>query len=268
MTVRQVFSNVLTEINKVEAPSLLLEDFVYFLNKSIAMYVNKRYGMYEENQQLTDDLRVLTGNTTLSNLSLKPNSIFKATYAGILPQDYLHILNCSAEFELNPNYDSCCGIKQKDIFKGVTKMTSKMYSGIIDNYYLQPSHKNPYFYLRNVVEPVLDPSGTQRTKGDRDGNSSPINIEIIYGKDDDKFKLKSVRIDYLKVPQYVTLTQGEIDNATDTTQTLEFPDYVCLEIIKELVALIMENASDQRLQTNLPINQSIAPPMQTASGSK
>jgi hypothetical protein len=31
---------------------------------------------------------------------------------------------------------------------------------------------------------------------------------------------------------------------------MEFPDYVCQEIINELVHLVMENASDQRLQTH------------------
>jgi hypothetical protein len=45
---------------------------------------------------------------------------------------------------------------------------------------------------------------------------------------------------------------------------LEFPDYVCYEIINELVKLLLENASDPRLQTNIPVNQSIAPPTQAA----
>ena len=35
---------------------------------------------------------------------------------------------------------------------------------------------------------------------------------------------------------------------------MEFPDYVCIEIINGLVKLVMENASDPRLQTNLAIN--------------
>jgi hypothetical protein len=43
---------------------------------------------------------------------------------------------------------------------------------------------------------------------------------------------------------------------------MEFPDYVCQEIINELVTLMMENSSDPRLQTNIPINQTIASPAQ------
>lgn len=46
---------------------------------------------------------------------------------------------------------------------------------------------------------------------------------------------------------------------------MEFPDYVCQEIINGLVKLVMENSSDPRLQTNIPVNQTIAPPAQLQS---
>jgi len=72
-------------------------------------------------------------------------------------------------------------------------------------------------------------------------------------------------IDYLRFPQYVTITEEELEDNVDNSQVMEFPFYVCLEIIKELSALLLENASDSRLQTNIPINQSIA--NQSAQGS-
>jgi hypothetical protein len=43
---------------------------------------------------------------------------------------------------------------------------------------------------------------------------------------------------------------------------MEFPDYVCQEIINELVHIIMENSSDPRLQSHIPVSQSIANPAQ------
>lgn len=46
----------------------------------------------------------------------------------------------------------------------------------------------------------------------------------------------------------------------DTTKEMEFPEYVCYEIINEFVKLLLENTSDPRLQTNIPINQTIIPP--------
>lgn len=87
-------------------------------------------------------------------------------------------------------------------------------------------------------------------------------MEIRYGKDDSLFKLVNVYIDYLKSPQFIRLTQEQVDQVTDSSQILEFPDYVCQEIVNELIKLLMENSSDPRLQTNIPINQSIANPTQ------
>jgi len=252
MTLKQVWLYSLIEINKVEAPSILLEDFVYLVNKAVTQYADKRYNLYEINQQLTDDLRVLTAPpAVITDLTKKTPALYTATYYGELPRDYFHLLNCVAEFEPKVG----C-LKGKHTFKGVKKMTAEISSGSIQNYYHRPSFVNPYFYLRNSIEPVLDTENT-RVKGSRHANPSPVNIEIVYGEDDVKYELKSVHLDYLRYPQYLSLTEEEVESDEDTSQILEFPDYVCLEIIKELVALIMENFSDPRLNTNIPVNQAI-----------
>lgn len=94
----------------------------------------------------------------------------------------------------------------------------------------------------------------------RYGNASKVRMEIRYGTDDSTFKLEKVLVDYLKTPQHIRLTQDQIDKTRDESQILEFPDYVCQEIINELVHLIMENASDQRLQTHIPVTNTIANP--------
>jgi hypothetical protein len=96
----------------------------------------------------------------------------------------------------------------------------------------------------------------------RYGNQNKVRMEIRYGKDTSIFRLSSVLIDYLKVPQFIRLTQDQIDEVEDVSQVLEFPDYVCQEIVNQLIKLLLENASDPRLQTNIPINQSIANPAQ------
>jgi hypothetical protein len=104
-----------------------------------------------------------------------------------------------------------------------------------------------------------DPSST-RIAQVRYGNKNLVKMEIRYGKDNSTFQLSKVYIDYLKSPQFIRLTQDEVDEVDDVSQILEFPDYVCQEIVNELVKLLMENSSDPRLQTNIPINQSIASP--------
>ena len=40
MTARQVYEYALIELNKKQAPSLLLEDYIYFINKVIQQFVN------------------------------------------------------------------------------------------------------------------------------------------------------------------------------------------------------------------------------------
>jgi hypothetical protein len=98
MTARQLYEAVLIELNKENAPNILLEDFNYFCNKATNNFVNKRYNIYDINQQTTDDLRVLKATALLTptkvdsynDLSLASNACYEIE----LPSDYLHILNC------------------------------------------------------------------------------------------------------------------------------------------------------------------------------
>ena len=78
----------------------------------------------------------------------------------------------------------------------------------------------------------------------RYGNRSEVRIEIRYGTDDSVFELSDVYVDYIKVPQHIRLTQEQLDNTEDFSQLLEYPDYVCQEIVNELVHLLMEQISD------------------------
>ena len=66
MTLRTLYDNLLIELNKVEAPNLLLEDFLYFANKAVQQYINIAYNKYDVSQQSTDDLRTLKQTLKLS----------------------------------------------------------------------------------------------------------------------------------------------------------------------------------------------------------
>jgi hypothetical protein len=46
----------LTELVE-EAPTLYLEDYLYYFNKAISEYMKTRYEVFETNQQLADDMR-------------------------------------------------------------------------------------------------------------------------------------------------------------------------------------------------------------------
>lgn len=395
MTARQVYEGVLTEMNKVQAPSMLLEDFNYFINKAVNQYINKKYNVYDVNQQSTDDLRVLKATMVLEvtkttkyghNVSgdvTGNTSLYGATYEAYLPQDYLHMLNCICNYKVKKQFK--CYDPNTYVQFGATRLTADLWGQIINNFYMKPSYKKPYYYLHNVNintevptnpyayttqtsyvpidtttdDVVFDPTikyytlsngayteftgsafaaGTQyyvavenkigegtdspnaeynvhptatettnaisssngsvvgegisgdvfnlprtsdmsgnkkvslveKPTAQRLANSSKVRVEIRTGKDDSIFELKSIYIDYIKAPQYIRLTQEQIDLTEDTSQMMEFPDYVCQEIINELTHLIMENSSDPRLQSHMPVTMSIANPAQgqTSESSK
>ena len=83
-------------------------------------------------------------------------------------------------------------------------------------------------------------------------------IEINYGSDNSVFLISQLEIDYLKVPAFLRITPDQIESIADISPVMEFPDYVCQEIIKENVNLVLENRQDPRVQTYSPINETIA----------
>ena len=344
MTARQVWEGMLTELSKVNAPSMLLQDFNYFFNKAINQYINKRYNIYDINQQTTDDLRVLKATSildvskatdkgpmkTLAGLGAGSSKMFGATYEVELPQDYLHILNCICIYKVNKNWK--CYDKGDYVQFAAKRLTADSWPVIVNDYYNRPLPERPYFYIHNVnpketvptnplddkgngtdmgstkydvnieqdtekaisaiadegvsnseskVAITLSTSGTSNfprtiTLNDgtttidtvnreiayRYGNSSKVRMEIRYGHDDTVFTLVKVFIDYVKTPQYIRLTQEQVNLTEDTSQIMEFPDYVCQEIINELTMLVMENTADPRLPSNTQVTQSIANPAQ------
>ena len=410
MTSRQLYESVLIELHKENAPNLLLEDFNYLANKAIYQYINKRYNIYDINQQTTDDLRVLKATalfkdgqvhevdnyTGLTN-ALIGNNNQMATYYVDLPSDYLHMLNCICIYKVNKTYK--CYNAGDTWRAAATRLTADAYSQVLDNFWMKPSYKRPYYYIHNInlsniiptnpyngengtdyvysgsntnysqyseysdddidgivqgydsslqngvylsynngypqlmtIDVTSDPEASPvayqsvqqntiyRIKGTnkryvvennswkllnnnttlstdrsgnyiidhnndnmfssislsglgdlsnveksaqvRYGNASKVRCEIRYGTDRTLFELIGVYIDYIKTPQHIRLTQEELDWTEDKSQMLEFPDYVCQEIVNELVHIVMENISDQRLQTHPVVSQSIANPAQ------
>ena len=112
-----------------------------------------------------------------------------------------------------------------------------------------------------------DPSGEaanaaiEKPAGSRHANSSRVRVEIRCGRDKSNvFSLSAVQIDYVKAPQFIRLTQEQLDSDEDISQVMEFPDYVNQEIVNELVNLVMRKTNDPALQAHIQMTQSIARP--------
>ena len=293
MTARELYEYALIELNKLEAPSLLLEDYNYFINKAVQQYINLVYAKLEIDQQSTDDIRVLKASTVLKPVKLYENpsyshlanGMFKSSYYVDLPEDYMHLLNCIVEYKVGVSNFKCYN-KGDMVYFAARKLTPDMYTQVLNNAYMRPMYKRPYYYLTNintanniVTNPSMDtaildankennetPSAlvdSNNVPGDRLANPSIVRLELRYGTDDGVFVPNNIYVDYLKSPMYIRLTQEQINSTLDYSQVLEFPDYVCFEIANIFVRLLMENASDPRLQTNIPINNTIAAPAAT-----
>lgn len=343
LTARQCWEGMLTELSKVNAPSLLLHEFNYYFNKAINQYINKRYNIYDVSQQTTDDLRVLKATAMLTpNLATSYNDyqsfttgaakLFGATYEIILPDDYLHMLNCVCIYKMAKNHK--CYDAGDYVDFAAKRLTADSWSVIINDYYNRPLPERPYYYIHNVNNSDLLPTNAPTTdiynaydvstNGDnntspkghlttdaegknpgdegyvdtyaqassnfprvitltdknsednstrlistveketaqRYGNASKVRCEIRYGRDNSVYQLEKVFIDYIKAPQTIRLTKEQVDLTEDTSQIMEFPDYVCQEIINELVLLVMQRDADPRLQTQAAVTQSIANPAQ------
>lgn len=279
MTIRELYDYALIEMNKVEAPSLLLEDFNYFINKAVQQYINKVYNRYDINQQSSDDLRVLkaTAQIPLTKTDNKQSGFGKVgskekfVYAANLPDNYMHLLNCIVEYKVNKKFK--CYNAEDHVDFPARRLTADLAAGIMRNAYMKPDYRRPYFYINNIdpvggvtdaivdnVDSDDDYTDSVKPENTRNANPSKVRLELRFGSDDSVFEPVCIYVDYIKAPMFIRLTYDEITRTDDITRPMEFPDYACYEIVNEFVKLLMENSSDNRLQTNYPINQTIADP--------
>lgn len=295
MTAREVFEGILIELNSVNAPAIFIDEFNYIINKAITQYSNKRYNLYDLNQQTADDLQVLKSTTSISGSSIKNVGITQTTANGtelteakynvLLPADYFHLLNCIVTYTLQKDF-KC--YKKGTILRAATKrLTSDMYASILNNAWLRPQFKNPYHMIQSnqnmvlgdwsasttddldtIADLVLDQAGDTRVHNsyydvNSDGSINGTDyfigptMLIDYGMDISVFALTKVDINYLRTPGLIVLTPDHLDMTEDQSQLMEFPEYVCREIIKEAVQLLMLKTGDPSLQNHMVVNQSI-----------
>lgn len=235
-----------------------------------------------------------TATSAVSSSNRQIQSMHGATYEIKLPQDYLHLLNCICIFKVAKDYKCWDGGSYIEV--PATRLTADSWSQIVTDLYNRPTPMKPYYYIHNVNIQNALPTGSgeiqteykvttqdgaatdvsnfprtfklgnalqsviQKPTASRIGNTTEVRCEIRYGKDDTVFQLAEVHVDYLKVPQHIRLTQEQMDLTEDTSQIMEFPDYVNQEIINELVHLVMERTQDPRLTTHYQMTQSIVKP--------
>jgi hypothetical protein len=270
MTERGAYEAILTELRKNKAPHVHLEDFIYFMNKGIQEFINEEYGRFETTQQTSDALNsitswcnfkfnytnpvnpsvAVTGNTLLVTapvIFLKGDRYNSKFVQVNLPNDYLHLLNCVTDVKTLFNY-SCFGAGYMHSF-GSKKLNADSASGVMGNAWLRPDFNRTFFKM-------LDHANTSGILSQANNTVLSPDIQIFYGKSS-KFNVDNVYVEYIRKPKLVALTSAQVDLPADTSAQLDFTDYVCNEIVKRIVKLILENSKDQRIQTFVPVNSSV-----------
>lgn len=212
MTLYQVYEAVLTEINKVEAPVMLLEDFNYFYKKAVYQYCNLKYNNAEKDQQALDDLSFLYTNLTTEDTG------------PIVLDNYYHSLGCSVSLVVTKAF------KNYAVGDIITLPAARYRADFdITRPFYKPSEKRVYYRVKDSVLELFLPSSNMR--------------------------FSSVSIEYLKLPTIDELTEEELE--LGESFDLPYTEYQMLEIINLIVKSLLENATDPRVQTFTPINQTI-----------
>lgn len=274
-SVREIYDYIQIELNKAKAPSITLEDFLYFLNKAINNYCNIKYNTFNINQQFTDDLRELIRTYTIASPKIKngndvimqnnddpltPINPIPNTDEGInidyavvsigLPANYYHLLGCTIKYKrtskpITSKKYEIYTIRTIKPYK-VRRVTTDSLTMTLNNYYYRPKPNNPYFILNNETF-------------NTGSNVVKSNIEIHIGKLPETYTVEKASVMYFINPKKMFMTEDDLYSVEDTTEKMEFSRYICYEIINILIGLIMINSGNSLVGAVQSFNKTIQP---------
>lgn len=217
------------------------DDYLHLLNCICFYTVNKKKDCWNEGDVMVVGATKLTADSWSSvvddvyNRPTKKHPYYYIHNQNKIYVDSNKLTSANGTLPSNPDTDSLKGFKRT-----------------FDYYESQSG---------NLLPEAVEMDAVEQTAGSRYANSSKVRVEIRCGRDTSNvFELAAVQIDYVKAPQFVRLTQEQLDSDEDISQVMEFPDYVSQEIINELVNLVMRKTNDPSLQAHMQITQSIARP--------
>ena len=218
------------------------DDYLHLLNCICLYNVNKKKDCWNEGDVMVVGATKLTADSwsnVVDDVYNRPTK--KHPYYYIHNQNKIYtdsdnnLTSSNGTLPSNPDTDSLKGFKRT-----------------FDYYESQPG---------NLLPEAVEMDAVEKSSGSRHANPSKVRVEIRCGRDKSNvFELAAVQIDYVKAPQFIRLTQEQLDSDEDISQVMEFPDYVSQEIINELVNLVMRKTNDPSLQAHMQITQSIARP--------
>ncbi len=245
-------------------------DYLHMLNCVCIYYVAKTKDCWDAGSYIEIPATRLTADSwssIITDIYNRPSPMKPYYYIHNVNQQQVLPTDPRSQIDINTgtgNYKQDIGIDMATYPYKVTHSSgtlSEYNTGIAGGEDIAEQNSNfQRTYKFNVGGTESEISLVEKPIAARIGNTSNVRCEIRYGKDDSLFQLAEVQVDYVKCPQFIRLTQEQIDLTEDTSQIMEFPDYVNQEIINELVHLVMERVNDPRLSNNMQISQTIARP--------
>lgn len=245
----------------------LPDDYFHLIACQVVFEVKQIFRCYDEGEFFAKGAIRATGELNSESIT---NAYFRPSYRN----PYYYIINNYSSYD-NNYYAYMDKIEYSDEdFQTVDDKYKKgstldiIYKGLpvaekakVDSAYTARIKTNLESYLSSAPywSKIQECKNPTEVKSILNKNYNNVILQIRAG-DNSVFEPSYVYIDYIKVPQYVRLTQKQFNSDADTSQVLEFPEYVCQEILNILIRLLLENYSDPRIQTNPAINQTIAPP--------
>lgn len=263
---RPTVANQVTKENALKGAVYEIElpqDYLHLLNCVCVYYMNTNYKCYDKGDFIDVPAKRLTADSwsnVMDDIYNRPSPLN--------PYYYIHNRNQYESVPTNPRYSTLLPNGTIGSTHNGTDVYGTQFDGTKDT--LTSVSSGPVKAGSNFERTItLSTGGTasvvDKPTAIRVSNPAPIRCEIRYGMDDSIFQLVQVQVDYIKSPQFIRLTQEQIDRTADTSQIMEFPDYICTEIINKLVTALMERAQDPRLANNIQINRTIARPTEQQS---
>lgn len=249
-------------------------------------YIHNQNDIYlDSNNELTDRNSQLPTNINSTNAKVPSGNATDNLHTYTVNDTWISVLNAAYSASQLTNASANSVLSAATIAAGgnskITTAIEKIVSyGLSANqvydklkelndefYYLGNSNFSRTFDFDSNGDGTIATGGSEtfrtieKPTSSRHANSSRVKVEIRCGRDKSNvFSLSAVQIDYVKAPQFINLTQEQLDSDQDISQVMEFPDYVNQEIINELVNLIMRKTNDPSLGTHIQITESIARP--------
>ena len=173
-----------------------------------------------------------------SGYNLLPNGTSMIIHT---PSNYWHTTGMTSVLDYKKSI-ACEKTLERRI--GVRRLTDQVRANINTgvNIYSHPSvkRKNNYFHELNNL------------------NSVYPDIELLYCSEEEKnlVQLRQVDLYYLKEPKKYVLDDEDC-RGVDNTESLEFQDYICHDILEQVELLLLERDGNPRLQTQPLINNTL-----------